>query len=68
MKIELSSRDIELILLLLQESVSDKLDTNNPDALSLEEFALMERLENALRNIEASEQDILDIKSGTVYH
>lgn len=68
MKIDFTSRDIELMLMMLHEVLSDKIELNDPDVMSMEEFALLEKLENALRNSEASEQETFDAKTSNVYH
>jgi hypothetical protein len=70
MKVDLSSRDIELLLLLINESASpDGFTLNDAGVFSFEELALIEKLESALKKCEMIEKTMLDAPSSdTVYH
>jgi hypothetical protein len=59
---------MELLLLLMNDVIADKLDMNDPDAVTIEELSLIEKLENALRTVASSEQDFFGVKTGNVYH
>jgi len=68
MKVELTSRDIELILSLLAESASEELYFRSSSLYSVEEIALLEKLESALRKCDLKEADILDTGSSGFCH
>jgi hypothetical protein len=68
MKVDLTARDLELMLMLLNDEVTDKIDLNDPNIIAIEEFTLLEKLENALRNGAAFEQETFDMKTSNVFH
>jgi len=68
MKVDLSVRDIELILSLLSDSGPDELGMAPSLVYSFEEVALLEKLETALKKCDLAEKDILDTGSSGFCH
>ena len=68
MKVELTARDIELMIALLAQSASDDMFFNPSQLFSIEEMALLEKLESALRKCDPKEVDILDTGSSGFCH
>jgi hypothetical protein len=63
MKIDLTQKEIELLLLLMNDVFIEdigSLGSNNTPILTLEERALMEKLESALRSTYIFEKGLLD--------
>jgi len=63
MKIDLTPRDIELLLELLSDTVTDELDFKSPITYSIEELALIDKLETALRKSDLDEPELMDTGS-----
>ena len=63
MKVDLTTRDIELILSLLSESAGDDIYFKSSMLYSMEELMLLEKLESALSKCDSKEADILDTGS-----
>jgi hypothetical protein len=68
MKMDLTPRDIEYLLLLVNEMIADKMDMNDPEAVSIDEMMLVEKLETALNSMTTNEHDIFGGKSTNMYH
>ena len=70
MKVELTQRDIELLLILLNENaVGDLGDLKNQPSFSIEELALIDKLEAAIRQNELLDKILFDVsKSDNTYH
>jgi hypothetical protein len=63
MKIDLTARDIELLLTLLADTISDDQGFKSPIAYSIEELALIDKLEAALRKGDMEEPELMDTGS-----
>jgi len=59
MKIDLTQKEIELLLLLMNDVFIDDLGSNDTTILTIEERALMEKLEAALRSTYIFEKGLL---------
>ena len=68
MKVDLTARDIELILSLLAGSAAEDMYFRSPSLYSLEESALLDKLEAALKKFSSKEIDILDTGSSGFCH
>jgi hypothetical protein len=68
MRVELSQKEIELLLLLMNDMFSDGMGGDDAPIMSLEERVLMEKLESALRNTSVFEKSILDVNSSNLSH
>ncbi len=68
MKIDLTARDIELMIAILSESASDDMFFKPSQLYSMEEITLLEKLESALRKCDLKEVDILDTGSSGFCH
>jgi len=71
MKIDLTSREVELILALLSDIAADgeEFDLNTQSALSIEELALIEKLEMALKREELlSEKSLMNLNNNNLLH
>lgn len=62
MKIELTEKEIELLLLLINDVVTNNFNVNGKPIYSLEEINLIEKFENALKLHEISKKNILDLE------
>ena len=60
MKIDLTKKEIELLLLLMNDVFIEDLGSIDTPILTLEERALMEKLESALRSTYIFEKGLLD--------
>jgi hypothetical protein len=63
MKIDLTARDIEILLTLLADSVTDENGYKTPMAFSIEELAIIDKLEAALRKENLGEPELMDTGS-----
>jgi hypothetical protein len=63
MKIDLTARDIEILLTLLADNVSDEEGCKMPIAFSIEELAIIDKLEAALRKDNIEEPELMDTGS-----
>ena len=68
MKIELSMRDIGIILSLLSEVAMDEYGMMSNSSSSMEEFALMDKLETALQRGLLVEHELLDTSGSNLCH
>ena len=68
MKVELSARDIELILSLIAASEPDDVYFGASAFFSIEEISLIEKLEKALKDSGTKDADILDTGSSGYCH
>lgn len=68
MKVDLTQRDIELLLLVLNDVAQSYDNLDEQPIYSIEEFTLVEKLEAALRKSESAEKMLLDTKVERVYH
>jgi hypothetical protein len=63
MKIDLTARDIEILLTLLADSVTDENGYKTPMAFSIEELAIIDKLEAVLRKENIEEPELMDTGS-----
>jgi len=63
MKIDITAREIELMLMLLSDVASDDTSDKPSSFYSIEEIALMEKFEAALRKSDLIEPELLDTGS-----
>ncbi len=68
MKIELSQKEIELLLLLLNDAFSGDLTPSGNPILTVEERALMEKLESALRDTYLLDKGLLGNNQSNLSH
>ncbi len=68
MKIDLTMRDIELLLFLINSAALEDFNARRPFSFSAEELALIDKLENALRREETADGEILLPETGGRYH
>lgn len=68
MRVELTQREIELLLLLMNDMFADGMGGDDAPIMSLEERALMEKLEAALRSTSLFEKNVLDANSSNLSH
>jgi hypothetical protein len=68
MKIELTQKDLELLLLLVNEAVSRKQNNLEAAFFSLEERMLIEKLESALNRFDFFEKGFLDNNQNDLRH
>ena len=69
MKIDLTKKEIEFLLLLFGDTAESDLSSSKSASFSIEELSLINKLEKALKYSEALEKIILDTsKSGNIYH
>ncbi len=68
MKIELSVRDIEIILSLLSEVTMDEYGMMSNSSSAMEEFALLDKLETALKRGLLMERELLDTSGSNLCH
>lgn len=68
MKIDLTPREMELMLMLLNDAASEEfVRMSGFNIFSMEELSLMDKLENALKQ-EITEKGLPDIKVSTLRH
>ena len=68
MKVELSARDIELILFLLGNTLVNDFDTGKPLIFSIEDIALIEKLEKALNKHKQEPKEAVNLNPSNLSH
>ncbi len=68
MKVDLTTREIELILLLVNEIAMENWDSKKNPAFSLEELTLIEKLETALRKEDIVNKTIPNSSQSNLLH
>jgi hypothetical protein len=68
MKVELSPRDIELILFLLGNTLANDFDSGKPLIYSIEDIALIEKLEKALLKHKQEPKDPVNLNPSNLSH
>lgn len=68
MKIELNQKEIELLLLLLNDTFSADFTPSGNPILTVEERALMEKLESALRDTYLVDKGLLGSSQSNLSH
>ncbi|MFH1369644.1 MAG: hypothetical protein ABII64_11030 [Elusimicrobiota bacterium] len=68
MKIELTQKEIELLLLLLNDAFAGDFTPNGNPILTLEERELIEKLESALRNTYLFDKGLLNNSQSNLSH
>lgn len=63
MKIDLTERDIELLLSLLADAATDDVNYRPSSFFSIEEIALIDKLEAALKKGDLDEPELMDTGS-----
>jgi 3-deoxy-D-arabino-heptulosonate 7-phosphate (DAHP) synthase class II len=68
MKLDLTLRDIELMLMLMHEAATLDTGENAQPVFTMEEMALIDKLETALKREEILSQEIFDTSVSTLTH
>lgn len=68
MKIDLSVKDIELILLLVNDTFGMEVSGKSKYSLSGDEISLVQKLERALKEMEISQKEIFGLEVDEMYH
>lgn len=68
MKINLSVKDIELILLLVNDTFGREVSGKAEYSLSGDEISLVQKLERALKEMEISQKEIFGLEIDEMYH
>lgn len=68
MKVELSARDIELILFLLGNTLVNDFDTGKPLIFSIEDISLIEKLEKALDKHKQEPKETVNLNPNNLSH
>lgn len=68
MKVELNSKDIEYILMLLKENAENEYTLDGSQTLSMEDLLLIDRLESALRRSDVMDEDLFENTVSTLQH
>ena len=68
MKVDLTQRDIELLLFLINEAASGELGTRKRTRFTIQELSLISKLEKALRNDDLIEKILFNAGKETTLH
>jgi hypothetical protein len=68
MKVDLTQRDIELLLFLINEAAAGELSTRKRKRFTMQELSLISKLEKALRNDDLIEKIMFSVGKETILH